>query len=178
MEYAAAKRQMVTEATHVGIEGVRLQTRGKEAAGEGLIGIGWCVCVQDSPENPCPCNGGILWLPEAAVVNESDTGRKSADGDDILRFMVKRDADIVVETYSPVRADALSRIERSVSSSGNLPGKGGRRPRGQAVGWVAGAIEVLVAAYHFGKEVDKDTEGGISDYLADAIEGYVWWLEH
>jgi hypothetical protein len=25
--------------------------------------IGACVCVQDSPDNPCPCNGPLFWLP-------------------------------------------------------------------------------------------------------------------
>ena len=33
----------------------------------GCIPILWCLCVHDSPDNPCPCNGPIIWFPERSI---------------------------------------------------------------------------------------------------------------
>jgi hypothetical protein len=79
-----------------------------------------CFCVQDSPENPCPCmHGGdpfSWWLLDSAVVSEGGSGRKDHDGKELQFFDVLVDSQILVESVQAVSAGALKALGDTISA--------------------------------------------------------------
>lgn len=48
-----------------------------------------CFCVQDSPDNPCPCpKRTFWWLRSDMILAEGDAGRKDSDGNELRYFDV------------------------------------------------------------------------------------------
>ena len=76
----------------------------------GLRGIQHCLCVQDSPESPCPCNGPLIWVTEEDIVAERPAGRRDREGRDLTMFAVRRDARLVVERPRSISAHTYMRI--------------------------------------------------------------------
>jgi hypothetical protein len=72
-----------------------------------------CLCVQDSPENPCPCTDFVLWMPTfpKAVTR---TGQKNADGKEIFEFVLERDAVVYVDVQVPIQPAVLERVARQI----------------------------------------------------------------
>jgi hypothetical protein len=62
-----------------------------------------CLCVQDSPDNPCPCPPGpIWWLRTDTILAEGDSGRKDADGNELRYFDVFLGSQFLVESMQSV----------------------------------------------------------------------------
>ena len=62
-----------------------------------------CLCVQDSPDNPCPCPPGrTWWLRSDMILAEGDSGRKDADGNELRYFDVFLESRILVESMQSV----------------------------------------------------------------------------
>jgi len=74
-----------------------------------------CFCVQDSPENPCPCPPRLYWLRGDMIVAEGDAGRKDHDGLELRYFDVPVESTIVVEIMRSVSAGALKRLGADIS---------------------------------------------------------------
>ena len=68
-----------------------------------------CICVQDTPENPCPCTDLIFWLLDPPL-EVSRTQRRTDRGDEILAFELPRDARVNVELQIPMKLSDLERI--------------------------------------------------------------------
>lgn len=96
--------QLLTAGT-IEIRGVPLEMTSKLI--KGRIPVQHCICVQDTPENPCPCSGRILWLPEIGVLAREMTGRRDAQGREIASFRVSGATEILVESVDISRADRL-----------------------------------------------------------------------
>jgi len=39
-----------------------------------------CLCVHDSPDNPCPCKGPIFWIPNGDILFRQETRRQGLVG--------------------------------------------------------------------------------------------------
>ncbi|WP_062387265.1 hypothetical protein [Demequina iriomotensis] len=148
------ERRMIA-ATTTTVSGVLIDGR---PGSSGWIIIAPCVCVQDTPENPCPCNWGTtIWIREDAVISRDRSGRRSpTSGDEIVDLKVDRSAQVVVESTRTVPvADAVVY---------NVPSFWGPLPPGSGAGWAGLAF---AAGYSVGTIVDDAT--GLSDKIADAL---------
>ena len=102
-----------------------------------------CLCVQDSPDNPCPCPPGpIWWLRTDTILAEGDSGRKDADGNELRYFDVFLGSQFLVESMQSVtlkkRGSKSRRGTISPSPVGGItdPRGGGGRPGSIAImGW-------------------------------------------
>jgi hypothetical protein len=76
-----------------------------------------CLCVQDSPQNPCPCDTGMFWwLLADAVIGEGNAGRKDHRGQELQFFDVLVDSKIMVESVRPVSAGLLKGLGENISA--------------------------------------------------------------
>ena len=66
-------------------------------AGRKFLPLLGCLCVQDSPQNPCICPGQIIWLPVERILLSAQTDRKNDQGQTVHSFMVDANASVVVE---------------------------------------------------------------------------------
>ena len=69
----------------------------------GFVIVQPCLCVQDSPENPCPCPDIFkILIPKDAVIGEMEnTGRKSSDQQELIRIWISRRQDVMLEATVP-----------------------------------------------------------------------------
>jgi len=83
-----------------------------DAPFDGIVVVVPCFCVQDTKEHPCDCKGGVRYLiPEDDIVGKPEKLRRtSPDGDPISQITVARDANIVVEQSTPMKAEAALRF--------------------------------------------------------------------
>jgi len=87
MTFNEAKLQQLNAAGTYRVYGQALEFAGEVAGVAGRRGwrpIRPCLCVQDSPDNPCACNTGTFgWLWENAVVAQGNSGRKDHHGKEL-----------------------------------------------------------------------------------------------
>jgi hypothetical protein len=126
-----ARARMIEEATGHSLLGLPIDASAAQADGLGRrlwethLPILWCLCVQDSPANPCPCTGPIVWIPRAAVLQSGPTNRRSEDGRAIERVVVRRETELVIDAASRVA------VERFLAEQGV---RGSRHSEGQLCG--------------------------------------------
>lgn len=84
--------------------------------------VTWCLCVQDSPQNPCPCRDFVLWLPTFPKAVKK-TGSKDVDGRDVYEFSMPSDAEVLVDLQMPLKLSTLQRLAAGTA----------RRRRGRVV---------------------------------------------
>lgn len=154
------------------IEGIPLQGYRSEATTL-FIPILGCLCVKE----PCGCDkwdpfSPIIWLPRDKVVNIEKTGRKNANGLAIVRYSIRADAEITVETrrtFNVAEFKMASSIFRSADEPRVL--YSGPPP----FGWTAA---VFGAGYWVGSKIDKGTGASdkISDWVIDNIGSAPDWL--
>jgi hypothetical protein len=65
---------------------------------KGCTPIWWCLCVQDSMQNPCPCTGPIVWVPDDWVKRSVDSGRQSSSGLPIVAIKADAKGRVYVDT--------------------------------------------------------------------------------
>jgi hypothetical protein len=117
------ERAMTVPIVGIGLEG------GREFRA-GLRGIQHCLCVQDSPESPCPCNGPLIWVTEEDIVAERPAGRRDREGLDLTMFAIRRDARLVIERTRSISAYTYTRIAALRSRlAEHPPGRSGTPPR-------------------------------------------------
>jgi len=75
---------------------------------KGCIPVLCCFCVQDTPNNPCPCKGPVIWLPEPFVKHGRVTGRMTSafgEGQVLLAFDLPSDTLIFADDTIRCRAE-------------------------------------------------------------------------
>lgn len=129
-----------------------------------------CFCVQDSPDNPCPCTDMLIWITDRPV-DVSWSGRRTSDGQEMLEFTLSKDAEVSVEVRVPFKFNDLERIARLAQSCGR------RNGNNNVVAQAAPPLDWLTLAgavgYGVGTLLDDlfgSNEGGndnLSDDLSD-----------
>lgn len=76
-----------------------------------------CLCVHDSPDNPCPCPPWIWWLRSDMILAEGGAGHKDHEGNELRYFDVAVESKIVVESMQTVSAGALKSLGGNLSPS-------------------------------------------------------------
>ncbi|CAA9247097.1 MAG: hypothetical protein AVDCRST_MAG93-1577 [uncultured Chloroflexia bacterium] len=162
----------------------------------GCIPILWCLCVHDSPDNPCPCNGPIVWLPEWIAQSAGPTGRMgfvNGAKQPLASFTIDASSKIYVDASVRLGGGERSRVALQRDAAGDLkPVKAEiivPRYLPIQVGMLSDALELIsgddrlttmakqapgplgwvVAAFKAGWEIGEfiDEETGASDALAD-----------
>jgi hypothetical protein len=80
----------------------------------------WCVCVTD----PCPCDdpdGPIIWILDGDVRKRVVTEHKNRSGEQLLEFHLEKDASVITETFTRIKAAALNAPRKRRSASGRVP---------------------------------------------------------
>lgn len=173
--FEESRRSALATAVSVQIEGIPLdQSEEMRIGKKGWFPIGGCICVTE----PCPCDGPIVWLPEDGVVVRESTGRKTEGGDEVMRFLLEKNAKVILEAFLPVKAQGISSLAKlkqggltlagvragsrtGASGNGHVTTMSAPAPGGPT-GAVAGAFW---AGYEFGEWLDE--EFGLSDAISD-----------
>ncbi len=83
----------------------------------------WCLCVQDSPDNPCPCTGPIVWVPRTAILRSEALNRTSEDGRVIERLEIRRETELVVDMVTHITVERFLNEQhphRSINTTHHL----------------------------------------------------------
>ena len=128
-----------------------------------------CLCVQDSPENPCPCKDRppiIVWLPEESVFKSYKSDKLNHDGRELTVFEMDKDATIFVEKLQPVHLRKISGgplYKLNGNGSGSTPPRPGNNATALIPVWWH-----LAEAFHLGVWIGEtiDEATGLSDLLA------------
>lgn len=157
----------------------------------GCIPIFWCLCVWDSPESPCACNGPIVWLPHGSfrirkqaqreqeglvdinidantrvfIEDSREVGGKNA-GARLMRMTPDGQLEAVTETlwvqeFTPMHIGRLQRALELIEKHPQLSVLAKKKGKGF---WAK-----LVAAFEAGWEIGTfiDEETGLSDKISD-----------
>lgn len=144
----------------------------------GLRAIQHCLCVQDTPDNPCQCKGPLLWVPEGAIVSEGPSGRTDEDGRKLKEFAVRRDAQLIVERPTSIRADTFLRLSTLFSGpAGSRPLPGRKPPRVVMKGETSDELPTVreIGSWLY-DVIDEVSGGSLSEWgerleeLGDALE--------
>jgi hypothetical protein len=165
LTYDDARSAQLERLTTTRIVGVPLK---KGNASRSMRWIVHCLCVQDSPDNPCPCDGPILGIPNDALLREKSSGRRDEEGRELTEFLIRRDARLIVESPRAVRADVYAGLM-------NRRVRGRKPPSTLAAGPAAGNAWVawFAAFYAATTYIDGVTGGALSDAGAEVIEEVV-----
>ncbi|HEY6505649.1 MAG TPA: hypothetical protein VIZ28_16855 [Chitinophagaceae bacterium] len=67
-----------------------------------------CICVQDTPENPCPCNEDfIIWIPTKDILDIKKSGKKNQEDKNIYVVRLNVNAEVQVEFTLPISVKKL-----------------------------------------------------------------------
>lgn len=109
-KYDDAHSELIEASSYVEVFGLQLDPNEYQAGSDRWkrsFPIILCFCVHDSPSSPCPCTGPILWLRRDDVLRSNVHTRKGERGGDVMRFVVDRDASVVVENASRLPISAV-----------------------------------------------------------------------
>jgi hypothetical protein len=153
--------------------GREIQLVGRPVQGDfdGRLIIIGCLCVQDTPENPCPCKDWIWHIPLSGVLNRSEKERCDVDGEPLITVTVDPSTDIVIERAKRLKARNLDRARRAALRAGpnRPPGvayAGAPLPPGSGAGFFLGLA--FAAGWGIGEIINDTTD--IDDDVYDVIE--------
>lgn len=121
MDFSEAKLKQLDAATTFRVYGHELEFERETAKAGVRAGRRYrlfqpCLCVQDSPQNPCPCDDtSFWWLLEDAIIGGGNAGRRDHHGQELQFFDVLIDSKIMVETVRPVSAGVLKGLGQNIS---------------------------------------------------------------
>lgn len=120
LSYEDVKARRLNDALSKQIYGIPIEIPEdrNQIAGRRFQPILGCLCVQDSPENPCPCSDFIIWLPLDKVIASRETERRSVDSQPLYLFTVASDAEVLIEDR--VRTCRMLDLERVLKSNALL----------------------------------------------------------
>lgn len=143
-----------------------------------------CLCVQDTPDNPCPCTDLVMW-PLDQPVDVSRTSKKNAEGDEVFSFLFKRSVRVQVQVPVPIELGELERLatlrrrrEGKVAYGPTYtPPPGGAPPLGWvslagAVGWGIGSV--LDDLLGSGEGGNDNLSDDLSDWAAENFPAPDW----
>ena len=117
--YLSAKLQRVQKESSIRLVGKLLETNAEssilnDGRKDSFIAVGLCLCVHDSPENPCPCSGPIIWIPTDKLIG---TGKiESNDKEVKYYFDISADATLYFEELVPFTASDYKSARSSLVS--------------------------------------------------------------
>ena len=120
--YAYSKTQQLLRASSTRIYGTILERVsntpvGATARKEPYMPVGLCFCVQDSPDNPCPCTSDlIIWIPVDQIISSGKLDNK--EGKSLHYFDVRRDADLLMERMFSFKASVYENRKKLSNLSG------------------------------------------------------------
>jgi hypothetical protein len=193
LSYADALRATTEAPATVQITGRVLARSASGIAGpKGCIPILWCYCVQDTPDNPCNCDGPIIWLPEQKQppllrpANGHD-GEVTFDVDGATRVFLDETREVNRDERSDtqlmrLRADGEFeaaeetlwlreftevRVDHLQSALDRIDGHSRLSEMAKKKG--KGRLGLLVAAFEAGWEIGEfiDEKTGLSDKISD-----------
>jgi len=141
--------------------------------------IRWCLCVHDSPDNPCPCTDLVVWLIDKKV-EVSRTGTRTKTGEEIIAFTVPKDTDLMIEVCVPMKLKDLFQISRMAGSRNNgcnsvskkdVPPFGWVKLAAAAGYMIGGLLDDLLGSNEGNND---DLSDDLSDWLADNLPAPGW----
>lgn len=128
-----------------------------------------CFCVQDSPDNPCPCydkEHPWVFIPKDGIVSERETGRKSEFGI-VNEFAIDINAQVLVGLIKPLDARDIEDGDDVITAYKK------KSVRRFLIGLAYKAGKV------FGEWLDEETGASddISDWLIDKFGEAPGWLK-
>lgn len=178
LRYESEHRNRVSNAGATALSGVPLQTDEEYFGGaRRRLPIQLCLCVHDSPDSPCPCDGPIVWLPDDAVFSRGPSGRETVGGEELHEFRIDRDARVGVEMTLPMTAQGLSRLMTHRRMLTEWPavtdGRAADGAEAEAIGAGVGSgpatavLASFMAGHTIGRWLDEQT--GLSSAIADGL---------
>lgn len=99
---------------------------------DGIIVLLPCFCVHDSPDHPCRCTDIKILINKKDILGDVvRLDKKSCEGENLFRVSVERDANLLVEQTSSVKAEnvlSLSKVNAFPKPPCPLPPFGGTGP--------------------------------------------------
>jgi hypothetical protein len=179
--YADIRDAQHERATTVRVTGIPIAAERERPST--MKGIQHCLCIQDSPDNPCPCTGPILWVPNDALLRVMPAGRRDDQGRALMLFIIRRDARLIVERPRTVRADLYAALVQARTRAHPRTTASVARIAGSQAGPAGAVVAAFMAGWKIGRDIDDMSGGEISDTGADiigsAVEGAteIWdWL--
>ncbi|TLF45440.1 hypothetical protein FEI13_18140 [Halomonas urmiana] len=104
--------KQMRESQTISITGVVIENKLK-----GVVIIIPCLCVQDSPDNPCPCTdlSKILISKNNIVGDIVPIDKKSIDGESLSLVTIDRNATVLVEHTASVNAENAIAVTHKLS---------------------------------------------------------------
>lgn len=117
MTFTEAKLEQLTAATTYRVYGERVEHEADAATGRRhYIAISPCLCVWDSPDNPCACKPGTFWwLAQDAIVAQGNSGRQGHHRRELQFFDLFVDSNIIVESVATVSVAALKLLGKAIT---------------------------------------------------------------
>jgi hypothetical protein len=177
--YTDRRTAQLARAAAVQIEGVPLDATEQRLGREKWLVIGVCLCVQDTPEFPCPCDRLVVWVPDGSVLQTDDTDRRTASGAEIKRYTIQRGAKVVLEAPLRVSVDGLAALRKLKAGAPGAIAPAGGTTDGRSVarrpslpGPVGQVVGAFIAGYEFGEWLDGELglSDAISDWLVDVLD--------
>lgn len=193
--YETLLRRRADEQSAVTIHGVIAKKPGPGIFGpKGCTPILWCFCVQDTPSNPCPCMGPIIWLPEGQTIHIRESRRTGQQDDTLVEVDLPSDARVFLDETREIKprqsanlkllrygpGGEFSRVEDAMWIQEYSPVRAatlvrvlevvGSDPKLQAIAKKSrGRWKQIVAAFEVGWAVGEfiDDKTGLSDALSD-----------
>ena len=69
-----------------------------------------CFCVQDSPDNPCPCGRLVIWILDDPAQVDRVPDQSGGGSAPLYQLRLPRDVKVCVETQAPVTLDDLEQL--------------------------------------------------------------------
>ena len=180
--YSAAKMLQLEKASTIRILGTILPIdngvsdflTGKK---KGLIPIlGGCICVQDSPENPCPCTGRppiIIWCPTDKILRSEKSKFKNHDGTELIAFDIQKDAEVFLEAVLPVSLNGLKKLSQTKNGHSSPASSTIAKEISKTGNPV---VDAFLIGWGIGTAIDEATgaSDAIADWLHDTFGEWPW----
>jgi hypothetical protein len=108
--YSEFKSKQFGDVETITFQGYQLEGKERKVQGRILLPFVGCLCVQDSPENPCPCTNDIFWIDKNAILAKKPIHRTSTDGVQLEVISVKENSDIRLESQTIINSSDLPHI--------------------------------------------------------------------
>ncbi len=67
-----------------------------------------CLCVQDSPDNPCPCDHStVWWIMRGDIVKKGRSTKRDHDGNKLYFFDIDINANVLLQSMKSVSIKTL-----------------------------------------------------------------------